>query len=96
VSQAVASDPQRYDSATAHIEPPFAVVDLAAMRANAAAMVRRAGPRPIRLASKSAPCRQLIEAVLRLDGFRCILARTLPQALWRSAPTYRGVGRAFL
>ena len=63
MSQAAAAVLQRYDSATAHLEPPFAVVDLAAMRANAAAMVRRAGPKPIRLASKSVRCRQLIETV---------------------------------
>ena len=52
------------------------------MRANAAAMVRRAGPRPIRLASKSVRCRQLIETVLRMDSFRGVLAFTLPEALW--------------
>ena len=39
---ATAEDLQRYDAATAHLEPPFAVVDLAALRANAAAMTRRA------------------------------------------------------
>ncbi len=82
MSRAAATVLQRYDSATAHLEPPFAVVDLAAMRANAAAMVRRAGPKPIRLASKSVRCRQLIETVLRMDGFRGVLAFTLPEALW--------------
>ena len=35
---ATAEDLQRYDAATAHLEPPFAVVDLAALRANAAGM----------------------------------------------------------
>ena len=82
MSQAAATVQQRYDSATARLEPPFAVIDLAAMRANAAAMVRRAAPKPIRLASKSVRCRQLIETVLRMDGFRGILAFTLPEALW--------------
>ncbi len=72
----------RYDSATAHLEPPFAIVDLAAFRANAAAMARRAGGTPIRLASKSVRCRQLIDMTIRLDGFRGILAFTLPEALW--------------
>jgi D-serine deaminase-like pyridoxal phosphate-dependent protein len=75
-------DRQRYDSATAHLEPPFAVVDLAALRANAAAMTRRAAGKPIRLASKSVRCRGLIDQVLRMDGFRGILAFTLPEALW--------------
>ena len=75
-------DQQRYDAATAHLEPPFAVVDLAALRANAEAMTRRAAGKPIRLASKSVRCRELISQVLRMDGFRGILAYTLPEALW--------------
>jgi D-serine deaminase-like pyridoxal phosphate-dependent protein len=75
-------DLRRYDSATAHLEPPFAVVDLAALRANAQAMTRRAAGKPIRLASKSVRCRELIGQVLRMDGFRGILAFTLPEALW--------------
>jgi D-serine deaminase-like pyridoxal phosphate-dependent protein len=78
----LAADLQRYDSATAHLEPPFAVVDLAALRANAAAMTRRAGPKPIRLASKSVRCRDLMAQVLATSGFRGILAFTLPEALW--------------
>ena len=72
----------RYDAATRHLEPPFAVVDLAALRANAAGMARRAGGKPIRLASKSVRCRALIEQVLRSDGFRGVLAFTLPEAIW--------------
>jgi D-serine deaminase-like pyridoxal phosphate-dependent protein len=77
-----ASDLRRYDAATAHLEPPFAAVDLAALRANAAAMARRAAGKPIRLASKSVRCRELIQAALEMDGFRGILAFTLPEALW--------------
>jgi D-serine deaminase-like pyridoxal phosphate-dependent protein len=73
---------ERYDAATAHLEPPFAVVDLAAMRANAEAMTRRAAGKPIRLASKSVRCRELTARVLRMSGFRGILAFTLPEALW--------------
>jgi len=73
---------ERYDAATAHLEPPFAVVDLAALRANGEAMTRRAAGKPIRLASKSVRCRELIGRVLRTDGFRGILAFTLPEALW--------------
>ena len=75
-------DRQRYDAATAHLEPPLAVVDLAALRANAQAMTRRAAGKPIRLASKSVRCRELIDQVLQMDGFRGILAFTLPEALW--------------
>lgn len=75
-------DLARLNAATAHLEPPFAVVDLAALRANAAAMRRRAAGKPIRLASKSVRCRQVMDQVLRLEGFRGILAYTLPEALW--------------
>jgi D-serine deaminase-like pyridoxal phosphate-dependent protein len=77
-----AADLHRYNAATAHLEPPFAVVDLAAMRANAAGMTRRAAGKPIRLASKSVRCRELIGRVLAIDGFRGIMAFTLPEALW--------------
>ena len=73
---------ERLNAATARLEPPFAVVDLAALRANAAAMARRASGKPIRLASKSVRCRGVTELVLGLAGFRGILAYTLPEALW--------------
>ena len=79
---ATAEDLQRYDTATAHLEPPFAVVDLTALRANAEGMTRRAAGKPIRLASKSVRCRELVTRALGLDGFRGILAFTLPEALW--------------
>jgi D-serine deaminase-like pyridoxal phosphate-dependent protein len=78
-------DLQRYNAATAHLEPPFAVVDLAALRANAADMTRRAAGKPIRLASKSVRCRGLIEQVLASGAFRGIMAFTLPEALWLAA-----------
>jgi D-serine deaminase-like pyridoxal phosphate-dependent protein len=76
------ADLRRFDSATTALDPPFAIVDLAAFRANAAAMTRRTGGKPIRLASKSVRCRHLIEQALQLGGFRGILAYTLPEALW--------------
>jgi len=83
VTQAAeADDLRRLNAATAHLEPPFAVVDLAALRSNAADMTGRADGTPIRLASKSVRCRRLIGDVLALDGFRGILAFTLPEALW--------------
>jgi D-serine deaminase-like pyridoxal phosphate-dependent protein len=79
---ATGADLARLNAATAHLEPPFAVVDMAALRANAAAMRRRAAGKPIRLASKSVRCRLVMDQVLGLDGFRGILAYTLPEALW--------------
>jgi D-serine deaminase-like pyridoxal phosphate-dependent protein len=76
------ADLARYNAATAGLEPPFAVIDLAAVRANAAGMTRRAAGKPIRVASKSVRCRALLEQVLGTSGFHGILAFTLPEALW--------------
>jgi len=70
------------ERATRELDPPCAVVDLPALRLNAAEMVRRAGGKPIRLASKSVRCRALIDGVLREPGYRGVLAFTLPEALW--------------
>jgi len=81
-SAAEADDLRRLNAATSHLEPPFAVVDLAALRSNAAGMVARAAGTPIRLASKSVRCRRLITDALAMDGFRGVLAFTLPEALW--------------
>ncbi|MCF6467146.1 amino acid deaminase/aldolase [Nonomuraea sp. MG754425] len=78
-------DRQRYDRATAALEAPFAILDLAAMRANAADLVRRAAGKPIRVASKSIRSRPLLERILAMDGFQGILAYTLPEALWLAA-----------
>lgn len=78
-----ADDLGRLERATAALDPPFAVVDLGAFRANTHDMLRRAGGRPIRLASKSIRCRALLERTLASDvGFRGTLAFTLPEALW--------------
>jgi D-serine deaminase-like pyridoxal phosphate-dependent protein len=76
------ADLRRLNAATAHLEPPFAVVDAAALRANAGDMVRRASGKPIRLASKSVRCRAVIEQVLGWAGFRGVMAFALPEALW--------------
>jgi len=73
---------RRYDAATAHLEPPFAAVDLAAFRANAADLVRRAQGMPIRVASKSVRCRALLDEALASEGFAGTMAFTLPEALW--------------
>jgi D-serine deaminase-like pyridoxal phosphate-dependent protein len=73
---------RRYDAATAALEPPFAIVDLDALRANAANLVRRAAGKPIRVASKSVRCRAVLEEVLATDGFAGVMAFTLPEALW--------------
>ena len=75
------ADRERLDAATAALDPPFAVVDLDAFDANAADLLRRAGGKPVRLASKSVRCRALTERALGA-GLQGILAFTLPEALW--------------
>ena len=72
----------RLQAATAHLEPPFAVLDRGAFRANAVALTRRAGGTPIRIASKSLRCRTALIEALSLDGFAGVLGYTLPEALW--------------
>lgn len=61
---------------------PVFVVDLEAFDANADDLVRRAGGKPIRIASKSLRVPGLIERALAHDGMRGVLAYTLREALW--------------
>ncbi|MGW3400831.1 amino acid deaminase/aldolase [Streptomyces zhihengii] len=77
-----AADRARYDKATAHLDAPLAVVDLDAFDANADDLVRRAGGKPIRVASKSVRCRALLERVLARDGFAGIMSFTLDESVW--------------
>ena len=72
----------RLDRATAHLETPLAAVDLAAFDDNAAQLVARAGGKPLRVASKSVRCRQLLERVLAMPGWHGVMAYTLPEAIW--------------
>lgn len=79
-------DPARYwprlSAATGHLPAPVAVIDLDALRHNAMDLLVRAGGLPIRVASKSVRVRSVLDAVLRLPGYRGILAFTLAEALW--------------
>jgi D-serine deaminase-like pyridoxal phosphate-dependent protein len=72
----------RLEAALVGVEPPFAVVDLDAFRANAEDLVRRAGGKPIRVASKSVRCRSLLRAAQALPGFRGLMTFTLRESLW--------------
>lgn len=72
----------RLAEATMAVEPPFGVISLEALAANAFDMLARAQGTPIRVASKSVRVRGVLDAVLALPGFRGILAYTLPEALW--------------
>jgi D-serine deaminase-like pyridoxal phosphate-dependent protein len=72
---------EELEAATADLEPPFAVVDLDAFDANTADLLRRAGGKPVRLATKSVRCRALVDRALGA-GLTGLLAFTLPEALW--------------
>ena len=67
----------RLDRATAAPRPAVAVVDLAAFDANAAALAGRAGGKPVRVASKSVRCRELLEPGAGRPGWRGVMAFTL-------------------
>lgn len=73
---------RRLDAATAHLDPPLAVVDVTALRANVADLARRAGGRPIRLASKSVRSRRVMAEALAHPGFAGVLAYSLAEAIW--------------
>jgi D-serine deaminase-like pyridoxal phosphate-dependent protein len=74
---------ERYEAVFGGIQAPFAFVDLDAVWANAAEMLRRSAGKPIRVASKSIRCRPVLERLLDLDrGFQGSLCFTLPEALW--------------
>ncbi|QBI52709.1 alanine racemase [Streptomonospora litoralis] len=73
---------EQYETATSELSAPFAIVDMAAFRANAADIARRAAGTPVRVVSKSIRCRHLIKEALSTPGFAGIMAFTLPEALW--------------
>ncbi|SOE04117.1 amino acid deaminase/aldolase [Blastococcus haudaquaticus] len=77
-----ADDGARLDRATASLDPPLAVLDLDALDANAADLVRRAAGKSIRVASKSVRSRGVLRRVLARPGFAGVLAYSLPEALW--------------
>ncbi|MER7083664.1 alanine racemase, partial [Saccharopolyspora kobensis] len=72
----------RIDEITSELDPPFAVVDLDAFDHNAADLVRRAAGRPIRVATKSVRCRELLGRALRTPGFAGLMCYSLAEALW--------------
>jgi D-serine deaminase-like pyridoxal phosphate-dependent protein len=72
----------RYDRATSELDPPVAVLDAEAYDANAAALVARAGGKPIRVASKSVRCRRLLAEILSRPGWRGIMSFSLAESLW--------------
>jgi D-serine deaminase-like pyridoxal phosphate-dependent protein len=74
---------ERFETIFSEVQPPFAFVDLDAVWANAADMLRRSRGKPIRIASKSVRSRPVLERLLDLDpGFQGILGFTLSEAIW--------------
>jgi D-serine deaminase-like pyridoxal phosphate-dependent protein len=76
------ADHERYERAFGDRDAPFAFVDLDAMWSNAAEMLGRAGGKPIRVASKSVRCRELLARILKRDGFRGLMTYTLRESQW--------------
>lgn len=71
-----------FDAATADLDPPFGVIHRGALAHNAHDLLRRAAGTSIRVASKSVRVRGVLDAVLKLPGYRGILAFTVSEALW--------------
>lgn len=69
-------------AAVASLSGPVATIDVDALRHNALDLVVRSSGVPIRVASKSIRVREVLDAALKLPGYRGILAFTLPEALW--------------
>src|SRR3954469_14542115 len=76
------SDLAGLSAATADLDPPLAALDLAALDANAADLLRRAGGEPVRVASKSVRCRWVLDRALALPGVRGVMAYSLREAIW--------------
>ncbi|MFI6763342.1 amino acid deaminase/aldolase [Micromonospora sp. NPDC050417] len=72
----------RLDRATAHLDPPFAAIDLTAFDANADALSTRAAGKPVRVASKSVRCRDLLTRALARPGWQGVMAYTVREANW--------------
>jgi hypothetical protein len=74
---------ERFEAIFGGIQAPFAFLDLDAVWANAADMLRRSRGKPIRIASKSIRSRPVLERLLDLDpGFQGALTYTLPETNW--------------
>jgi len=71
---------RRLETAVGDRDAPFAVVDLDALHANAAQLVGQAGGLPIRVASKSVRCVDIVQRVLATPGWQGVLAFTPAEA----------------
>ena len=74
---------ERFETVFGGRQAPFAFLDLDAVWANAADMLRRSHGKPIRIASRSIRSRPVLERLLDLDpGFQGALTFSLPETLW--------------
>lgn len=71
-----------WDLATAGLTAPLAIVDLDAFDRNTRSLVHRAGGKPIRLASKSMRCSDLMARALSEPGFSGIMGFCVTEAIW--------------
>ena len=86
----------RYEAAFDAVTPPFAFVDLGALRRNAHFMLALAAGRRIRVASKSVRSVAVLRRILELDqGFCGILSFTLPEALFLAREGFQDVVVAY-
>jgi D-serine deaminase-like pyridoxal phosphate-dependent protein len=74
---------QRFETIFRGLQAPFAFIDLDALWANAADLLRRSRGKPIRLASGKIRSRPVLERLLDLDpGFQGTLTHTPAETLW--------------
>jgi D-serine deaminase-like pyridoxal phosphate-dependent protein len=78
-------------AATAGLDPPLVALDVAALDGNAADLLRRAGGKPVRVASKSVRCRWVLERVLARRGFAGVMAYSLREGIWLARSGVRDV-----
>ena len=71
-----------YRDALAGQRLPCAFVDLDAFDENAAALSARAGSMPIRVASKSVRCVEILERLLAMPGYEGVMAFCAAEAAW--------------
>ena len=87
---------ERFEAIFSEVQAPFAFLDLDAVWANAADMLRRSRGKPIRIASKSVRSRPVLERLLDLDpGFQGVLGFTLPEAIWLWDQGFRDIVVAY-
>ncbi len=74
---------ERFETIFGGRQAPFAFLDLDAVWANAADMLRRSRGKPIRVASTAIRSRPVLERLLDLDpGFQGALTFSLPETIW--------------